>query len=155
MTGDEINDTLKSVANKADKTEIPTKTSSLTNDSTFTTLAQVTELISNSSSGGGNGFGVEVVTVPRSTSGASSVTLSHPAVVVIASNGRSVYYDELTELTTSEYNQMVILTPGGREITCANKTNSRDDELSLSSDGKTLTLTTKGYSCTCICFYQL
>lgn len=154
MTGDEINDTLKSVANKADKTEIPTKTSSLTNDSTFTTLAQVTELISQSSSGGGNGFGVEVVTVPRNSSSASSVTLAHAAVAVIASNCRSVYYDELSETPTA-YDQMVILTPGKRGITRADSTNRRDDELSLSSDGKTLTLTAKGYSCTCICFYQL
>ena len=155
MTGEEINNTLKSVENKAEKTEIPTTTSSLINDSTFTTLAQVTELISKNSGGSGNGFGIEVVTVPRNSSGISTVTLAHPAIAVIASNGRSVYYDELSSITTSEYNQMVILTPGDRGITCANSTNRRDDELTLSADGKTLTLTTKGYSCTCICFYQL
>ena len=153
MTGEEINNTLRSVENKADKTEIPTATSELTNDSTFTTLSQVTELIAKGS--GGSGIGIEVGTIDRNSSGQSVKTLNHPSLFVIADNGRQRYYDELSTMLSSEVNYTVLLTPGTSQDTCANASNKRQDSLSLSADGKTLTLSAKGWSCTYISFYQL
>ena len=153
MTGEEINNTLKNVENKADKTEIPTTTSELTNDSNFTTLSQVTELIAKGS--GGSGIGIEVGTIDRNTSNASVKTLNHPSLFVIANNGRQNYYDELSSMGSNELSFTVLLTPGKSEDTCANAANKRQDTLSLSADGQTLTLSAKGWSCTYISFYQL
>ena len=137
MTGEAINNTLKDVEKKATKTD---------GDEAIAAIA---------GSSVGGGIGIEVGEVPRNSSATSTYTLQHPSLFVIASNGRQNYYDELATIGSNELSFTVLLTPGAKEDTCANATNKRQDSLSLSADGKTLTLSAKGWSCRFISFYQL
>lgn len=135
MTGADINNTLKDVENKASKKYVD----------------EVIAALAGSSAGGG--VGIEIGTVERDSNAASVYTLQHPSLFVIASNGRQNHYDELSSIT--ELNFTVLLTPGKTEDVRASSSNKRQDSLGLSSDGTTLTLTAKGYSCYFISFYQL
>lgn len=100
---------------------------------------------------GGGSFGFEIGTVERSSDSAVTKTLNHAASLVIASTNRSIWTDEIDPLNEMCYT--VMLVPGATETTCV--TSSKEHTISLSADGKTLTLPVKNWGVTYIAFYQL
>lgn len=96
-------------------------------------------------------FGFEVGTVERSSDAAVTKTLNHAASLVIASTNRSIWTNEIDPLNEMCYT--VMLVPGATETTCV--TSSKEHTISLSADGKTLTLPVKNWGVTYIAFYQL
>ncbi len=99
---------------------------------------------------GGGSFGFEVGTVERSSDATSTKTLSHPASLVIASTNRSIWTDEINPLNEMCYT--VMLVPGATETTCV--TSSKEHTVSLSADGKTLSIPVKNWGVTYIAFYK-
>lgn len=100
---------------------------------------------------GGGSFGFEIGTVERNSDTAVTKTLNHAASLVIASTNRSIWTDEIDPLNEMCYT--VMLVPGATETTCV--TSSKEHTISLSADGKTLTLPVKNWGVTYIAFYQL
>ena len=97
------------------------------------------------------GIGIEVGELQRNTSEKVTKTLEHPAIAVIAAPNRCIWYDEMSKIDELSYT--VILLPGKTEQITT--TASMDHEVTLSSDGKTLSMKAKTFGFTYISFYQL